>query len=435
MQEVNVAIVGFGTVGTGVARILLTKKKELAERCGLMLNLTHVVDIDIKRKRGLALPRGILTTDIEAVYRDESVPVVVETVGGTTTADRIFKKLLRSGKNVVTANKALLATKGEPLFRLAAKKNLSIGFEASVCGGIPIIGALKEGFIANDILSFMGIVNGTCNYVLTKMMDENIPYKAALKEAQQMGYAEKQPALDVNGTDSAHKLAILARLAFGRYFDFSAVHTEGIDGIDFQDLVYARELGYAVKLLAIGKNHPSALELRVQPTLIPLSHPLASVDGVFNAISLEADYAGHCMLYGKGAGERPTASAIVADLVDVVSGRTLISLKRMKAFTGEARKARMRGIDDIESCYYLRFSVLDKPGVLGRISTVLGRHGISILSVIQKELRRKGPVPVVIMTHLATERNVRAALKTIDKFRVAKASTVCLRVEMRGESL
>jgi len=432
MQEVNVAVIGFGTVGTGVARILLAKKRELAERCGFAFNLKYVVDIDVRRKRDLKLPKGVLTSDIEAVYRDKSVRVAVETVGGTTVANRIFKKLLSSGKNVVTANKALLATRAEPLFKLAARKNLSIGFEASVCGGVPIIGALKEGFIANDIKSFMGIVNGTCNYVLTKMVKENISYKSALKEAQQMGYAEKNPTLDVDGTDSAHKLAILGRLAFGRYFNFSEIHTEGIDGIDFQDLQYARQLGHAVKLLAIGKNHPSGLELRVQPTLIPLSHPLASVDGVYNAISLDADFAGRCMLYGKGAGERPTASAIVADLVDVVSGRTLISLRRMKAFTGEARRAKVRSIDDIESCYYLRFSVLDKPGVLGRISTVLGSHNISILSVIQKEIKKEGPVPVIIITHLARERDVRTALRVIDRFSFAKDRAVCLRGEMEA---
>ena len=434
MQKANVAIVGFGTVGTGVARILLSRKKELARRCGFEIVLKHVVDVDTRRKRDIKLPKRLLTADLDVVLKDDSVSVAVETVGGTTIAGDIFRKLLSAGKNVVTANKALLATKGEKLFKLAGQRNLSIGFEASVCGGIPIIGALKEGFIANRINSIAGIVNGTCNYILTKMVDENIPYRQALKEAQKRGYAERDPAFDVEGVDSAHKLAILARLAFGFSFEYSEIHCEGIDGIDFADLLYARELGYAVKLLAIGKNQPSGVELRVQPTLIPLGHPMASVSGVFNAVSLDTDFAGHCMLYGRGAGERPTASAVVADLVDVISGRTLISLKRMKAFTGEGEKAKIKDINDIVSRYYLRFSVLDKPGVLGRISTILGAHRISILSVIQKEIQKYGPVPVVIMTHIAKEKDVRSALKKIDGLSITKGRTVCLRVEMEGEN-
>jgi len=429
MEKASVALVGFGTVGTGVAKILLNKKKELAERTGFLIELKYVVDSDLARDRGIRLPRGLLTNDLEAVLRDPDVKVAAELVGGTTAARTIQLRLLEAGKDVVTANKALLATYGSELFQAAARAGRVLAFEASVCGGIPIIGALREGFVANRILSFSGIVNGTANYILTRMDHQGLSYREALLQAQQKGYAEKDPSLDVDGIDSAHKLAILARCAFGVDFDAKEIYTEGIRRIDLRDIQYAGELGYAIKLLAIGKNGPSEIELRVHPTLIPRENPLGVVDEAYNAVSLRGDAVGRCLLYGRGAGMMPTASAVVADIVDVLSGRARRSFRRLKAFWGDAPRRKVRRIEEIRGKYYFRFMVLDRPGVLGRISTILGKHRISILSVIQKEIRKSGSVPLVVMTHEALEKDVQAALKEIDRLKVVKAKSISIRVE------
>ncbi len=429
MEKASIALIGFGTVGTGVAKILLNKKKELARRTGFLIELRYIVDADLKRDRGIRLPRGILTDDFKSVLRDPDVKLAVELVGGTTAARTIQMRLLHAGKDVVTANKALLAIHGTELFRAAAKAGRVLAFEASVCGGIPIIGALREGFVANRILSFSGIVNGTANYILTRMDQEGLSYHDALLQAQKKGYAEKNPSLDVDGIDSAHKLAILARCAFGVDFNQKEIYTEGIRHIDIRDIEYARELGYAVTLLAIGKNGPEEIELRVHPTLVPRGNPLGVVDEAYNAISLKGDAVGRCLLYGRGAGMMPTASAVVADIVDVLSGRARRSFGRLKAFWREAPKRKVRNIRGIRGKYYFRFMVLDRPGVLGKISTILGRHRISILSVVQKEIRKSGSVPLVVMTHEALEKDVEAALKEINRLKVVKAKSVSIRVE------
>jgi len=411
----NVALVGFGTIGTGVARILLSKADNLRAKTGLDISLSRICDIDITTPRGIDLPEGILTTSADDVIADPDVSVVIELVGGTTFARELILKALDAGKAVVTANKALLAEHGLELFRKAAERNVPLAFEASVGGGIPVIGSLLNGYLANELDTIIGIVNGTCNYILTKMLNDNESYDEALAEAQAQGYAEKDPTLDVGGVDSAHKLAILARLGFGVDFNYSDIHVEGIDAVQLYDLHCAAELGYVLKLLAIGKRSGGTVELRVNPTLLPRRHPLAGVSDVFNAIWVHGDAVGDSMLYGRGAGEMPTASAVVADVIDVLLGRAGRTFESLRLFPGRTPQVRVKAADEIETCYYLRFMAVDRPGVLAGISGALGRHGISIASVIQRGRGRHGQeVPIVMLTHCAHEGSLRAALGEIE---------------------
>ena len=410
----KVALVGFGTIGTGVAKILLNKAEALRAKTGLDIELGRICDIDVTTPRGVDVPAGVLTTNVDDILADPDVAVVIELVGGTTFARELILKALDSGKAIVTANKALLAEHGLELFRKAAEKKVPLAFEASVGGGIPVIGSLLNGYLANDLDTIIGIVNGTCNYILTRMMNDDEPYAAALAKAQALGYAEKDPTLDVGGGDSAHKLAILARLGFGIDFDYADIHVEGIDGIELYDLHCAAEFGYVLKLLAIGKRTADAVELRVNPTLLPRRHPLAGVSDVFNAIWVHGDAVGDSMLYGRGAGEMPTASAVVADIIDVLLGRAGRTFDSLNLFPGRTPAARVKEISDVETCYYLRFMAVDQPGVLAAISGALGRHRISIASVIQ---RGRGPhgeeVPIVMLTHRAHEGSLRTALAEI----------------------
>jgi homoserine dehydrogenase len=425
----KIGLVGFGTIGTGVARILYGKAEELRAKTGLDISLGKICDIDITTPRGVDVPDGVLTTNVDDVLADPDISVVIELVGGTTFARELTLRALDAGKAVVTANKALLAEHGLELFKKAREKGACLSFEAAVGGGIPIIGSLLNGYLANDIDTIIGIVNGTCNYILTNMAGGNQPYEEALAEAQARGYAEKDPTLDVGGGDSAHKLAILARLGFGIDFEYDSIHVEGIDGAELYDLHCAHELGYVLKLLAIAKRGDGEVELRVNPTLLPRQHPLAGVSGVFNAIWVHGDAVGDSMLYGRGAGEMPTASAVVADVIDALLGRAGKTFQALNVYPGTTPQVRVKDIAEIETCYYLRFMAVDRPGVLAEISGALGRHGISVASVIQRGRGTAGEeVPIVMLTHRAREGCLMKALDEIaDCGSVSK--THLLRVE------
>lgn len=422
MKEVRVGIIGFGVVGTGTAKILLSHRELIRKRTGIDLILKKVADKDISRPREITLPQDILTTRVEEVIDDPEIDIVVELIGGLHPAKEFILEALQKGKHVVTANKALLAEDGNDIFALARQKGLQVGFEASVGGGIPIIKVMREGLIANRMLAIYGIINGTTNYILTKMTNEGIDFQDALREAQQLGYAESDPTLDIEGIDSAHKITILASLAYGIPLSFNKVYCEGITKITAQDIAFAREFGYKIKLLAIAKILNGEIELRVHPTMVPEDYLIAKVDGVFNAIYVEGDNVGSTLYYGRGAGSMPTGSAVVSDIVDIAKGTNPTPLEL-------SENLRVKPIEEVESMYYFRFSALDRPGVLSKISGVFGEHNISIASVIQKGRSQGGAVPLVILTHRARERDVLEAVEKIDRLPVVAAKSVFIRVE------
>ena len=431
MNEIKIALLGLGTVGCGVVKILASHGVELAERAGCALALGRVADADLTRPReGLDLARLPLTTDAAQAIDDPSVQIVIELIGGLEPARTFILRALQAGKHVVTANKALLAHHGPELFEEARRNRVMLGFEAAVAGGIPLIRAVKDGLPANRILSAFGIVNGTCNYILSKMTDEGRDFGEVLKEAQAHGYAEADPTLDIEGLDSAHKLQILATLAFRTAVDLKDIYTEGITAVGQQDVVNATELGYRIKLLAIAKASEGSLEARVHPTLIPAGSPLAAVSGVFNAVFITGDNVGDLMFYGRGAGQLPTASAIWSDTIEIARrvAHGIPALDTDLPSTGRSPLP-LRPIDDIRSAYYLRVMAMDRPGVLAQVAGILGQHDISLVSVLQKERARHEAVPVVMMTHEARERDMRAALAAIDRLAVVAARTTMIRVE------
>jgi homoserine dehydrogenase len=431
MSEIKIALLGLGTVGCGVVRVLGTHGAEMAERAGCRLTLARVVDADLTRPReGIDLARLPLSGDANRAIDDPEVSIVIELIGGLEPARTFILRALAAGKHVVTANKALLAHHGPELFEEARRNRVMLGFEAAVAGGIPLIRAVKDGLPANRILSAFGIVNGTCNYILSKMTDEGRDFGEVLKEAQAHGYAEADPTLDIEGLDSAHKLQILATLAFRTAVDLKDIHTEGITSVSQQDVVNATELGYRIKLLAIAKASDGALEARVHPTMIPASSPLAAVSGVFNAVFMTGDNVGNLMFYGRGAGQLPTASAVWSDVVEIAR-RVAHGIPAMDTdLPSTARNPLpLRPMEGIRSAYYLRVMALDRPGVLAQVAGVLGRHDISLVSVLQKERAHSEAVPVVMMTHEARERDMRAALAEIDKLPVVAGRTTMIRVE------
>lgn len=431
MRPINIGIIGFGTVGAGTVRILRENARIIEARLGDPIRVKRIADIDLERDRGISLEPGILTPRATDVLEDPEIDIVVELIGGLEPARSFVLRALENGKHVVTANKALLAHHGEEIYRLAQEKSLNVGYEASVGGGIPIIRALREGFAANQIQLIYGIVNGTSNYILSKMTDEGGDFGQVLAEAQRMGYAEQEPSFDIQGTDSAHKLTILASLALGRPVGFQAVYTEGITRISPLDIQYARQLGYRIKLLAITKRLADEIEVRVHPTLIPQEDPLANINGVLNAIYVVGDFVGKNLFVGRGAGDLPTGSAVVGDILE--TGRDVRRGQGGRVpplgFAGRGAEVRIRDLNSLRSEYYLRFSVVDKPGVLSQISGILGKYSISIASVLQKERGPGEAVPVVMMTHEAQERDVQAALREIDRLEVVLDQTNLIRVE------
>ncbi|NWF75938.1 MAG: homoserine dehydrogenase [Nitrospirae bacterium] len=426
---ISVGIIGFGTVGKGTVRILLENRDILRERLGFDIQVKRVAVRDIKKDRGIKLPKGMITKNVHSVLNDPEIDIVAELIGGISPAKDFILTAIRNGKHIVTANKALLATEGNEIFNAAQKAGIEIGFEASVAGGIPIIKVIREGLVANRFKAIYGIINGTSNYILTKMTDENVEFEDALKEAQELGYAEADPTLDIEGIDSAHKLAILAFLAYGLPFHFKDIYAEGISRITQEDIKFASELGYKIKLLAIAKDKDNLIELRVHPTMIPENYLISKVDGSFNAIYIEGDATGSTLYYGRGAGDLPTGGAVVSDIVGIAKDIRKNVTERLPLLAKPKRKIRIKKMDEVTSMYYFRFTALDKPGVLSKISGILGNNNISIASVIQKGRRVGKAVPLVVLTHEAKEKNVRKALKEIDRLPVVMGKTVLIRVE------
>lgn len=428
-DAIAIGIIGLGTVGRGTVNILLKNKDIIRERTGFDIVIKRIADLDIVRDRGIKLPDGILTTNADDVLNDPEIYIVVELIGGIKPAKDFILKAIRNKKHVVTANKALLATEGSEIFMDAEKHGVEIGFEASVAGGIPIIKVIREGLVANRILNVYGIINGTSNYILTSMTEDRIEFPDALREAQRLGYAEADPTFDIEGIDSAHKLAILASLAFDIPLSYNDIYKEGITKVTPQDIEFASELGYKIKLLAIAKAVDSEVELRIHPTMVPVDYLISKVDGVFNAIYVEGDAVGSTLYYGRGAGDMPTGSAIVSDIVDIARSIRLNAVGRVPAIRTRPSSLRVRKMDDVESMYYFRFSALDKPGVLSTISGILGENNISIASVIQKGRLVGGAVPLIVLTHMARERGVLKAIKAIDDLPVVTDRTLFIRVE------
>jgi len=430
-REISVGIIGFGTVGSGTARILLENGDIIKSRTGFEVKLRKIADQDITRDRGMKVPDGVLTTDTRGLLNDPDIDIVVELIGGIHPAKDFMLQAMKNKKHIVTANKALLATEGNDLFAAARENGVEMGFEAAVAGGIPIIKVLREGLVANRLMAIYGIINGTSNFILTKMTDEKVEFSDALREAQQLGYAEADPTFDIEGIDTAHKLTILASLAYGIPLSYNDIYREGITRVTARDIDFAAEFGYKIKLLAIAKADNGEIEMRVHPTMVPIEYLISKIDGVFNAVYVEGDAVGSTLYYGRGAGDLPTGSAVVADIVDI--GKNIISggSARLSGIcAGAAQGVTMvRKMQDIESMYYFRFSALDKPGVLSKISGILGNYNISIASVIQKGRSVVGSVPLVVLTHRACERDVMKALAEIDNLPTVSDKTLFIRVE------
>ncbi len=429
MRKISVGIIGFGNIGCGVVKILQQRKSLLSQKIGVEIIIKKICDKDITAKRDVAVDKSLLTCDANEIINDPQIDIIVELMGGINPAKEFILAALKKGKHVVTANKALLAECGSELFSQAAERGKNIYFEASVGAGIPIIKSIKEGLVANKFNSIFGIVNGTSNYVLTQMSKEGCTFANALAAAKDKGFAEKNPTFDIEGIDSAHKLVLLTYLAFGRIVKMKEIFIEGISRISAADIAYAKELGYAIKLLAIAKKENDSLEVRVHPTLLPVNHLLSSVDGVFNAIYVSSDLAGDLMFYGPGAGQLPAASAVVSDIVDLTQDIKAGLFKPTLNSIPDSSIKNLRQIDEFENKYYIRITVVDKPGVLAKISGILAKFGISIASVNQKEKLRAQIVPVVMVTHEVKEKNLRNALKIIDQLKEIKEKSVAIRIE------
>ncbi len=432
MDRVNVGIIGFGTVGSGTVQILIENRDLITSRVGSEIAIKKIADLDVDTDRGISLDPNLLTRDAMEIINDPQIDIVVELIGGLRQAKDYILLSMEKGKHVVTANKALLAEHGKEIYRAAESHGVSLAFEASVGGGIPIIRSLREGLSANRIKTIMGILNGTSNYILTQMSQKGLSYDQAVQEAITLGYAEDPPTLDVDGTDAAHKLAILISIAFGVPVSFQSIYREGIDRLTPDDLRFASEFGYCIKLLAIARNVGDRVEARVHPTMVALDHIMANVNGVYNAIYLEGDFVGPNLYYGYGAGKRATGSAVVSDLM-VLARQIRSGVKNLMPPLAHVRPERgeisIQPITELRTSYYFRFSAVDRPGVLSKISGVLGENDISIYSVIQKGREVDGSVPIVMLTHEAKESSVVRALSQMEQLKVLTDKTVTIRVE------
>jgi homoserine dehydrogenase len=432
MKKIYAGLIGFGNIGTGVVRLLDMNRGLIEDRLGASIVLKKIADIDIETPRDAAVDRSILTADAADILKDPEISIVIELVGGYQPALSFMLEAIKTKKHVVTANKALLATYGDEVFREAEREDVDIGFEASVGGTIPVIKALKECLVANRIKSVLGIMNGTSNYILTKMSDEGQAFAEVLKEAQRLGFAEADPTFDIEGIDTAHKLAIVLSLSYGKKVEIDSICREGISGIAQKDIEFAKELGYKIKLLAIARERGEEVEARIHPTMIPFNHLLANVNGNFNAFHFVGDASDSVFLYGQGSGMMPTASAVVSDLIDIARNILKGISRRVPARARSEETMediRLMPMEEIVTKYYFRFSAVDRPGVLSNISGVLGANDISIAAVIQKGRRLDGAVPIVMTTHESREKNVRKALKEIDRLDVVKDKTVLIRIE------
>jgi homoserine dehydrogenase len=428
MKQVNVGVVGFGTVGAGVVECLLKNGELIAERTGVKPVVKRIADLDITSDRGVEVAPGVLTTNVADVLAADDIDVVVELVGGTTIAKTFVLQALANGKPVVTANKALLAHHGEEIFAAAEASGADVYYEASVAGGIPVIKALREGLVGNRIEEIVGILNGTCNYILTRMVKEGLAFETVLKAAQEAGYAEAEPSLDIDGVDTAHKATILASLAFGEWFGMEPMHVEGVRGMALKDIQYAESLGYKIKLLAVIKQKDDKVQMRVHPALVSNESLLGHVDGVFNAVWIKGDTVDGTLYYGRGAGREATASAVVADIVDVGLNLKRSSTRRISAFRAHRGYERLMPMSEIESRYYLRLQVRNNSGVMAAISGALGRANISIASVSQKENAQES-VPVVLLTYTAKEGDMQTAMAELRQLPDMLEEPVMIRIE------
>jgi homoserine dehydrogenase len=429
-KNVKVGLVGFGTIGCGVAKLILEEADSIAAKTGLRLQLGCVVDVDTQSARPVKLPDGVLTADLNKLLDDEAISVGVELVGGTDAAKRIQLKMLQAGKDVVTANKALLAEHGSELYKAARENNRCIAFEASCAGGIPIISGIRTGLTANNITAMYGIVNGTCNYILSNMTAKDEDFSEALAEAQGKGYAEADPTLDISGNDSAHKLAILASIAFGYEITLDDIFVEGIEATSKDDIRYGGEMGYVLKLLAIGqKDRNNRISLRVHPSFIAKDNSLARVDGPFNAVSIFGSAVGQVMYYGRGAGMMPTASAVVTDIIDVALGNSATTFRHLRVRPRSETESLIEKIGDTVSRFYIKVMCKDRPGVVAQWSRVLADHEISISGALQHEgIGPDNTVPVVIVTHPTRQESMTGALGDIEKLEVIGGRPVCIRI-------
>ncbi|MDU6877842.1 homoserine dehydrogenase [Clostridium tepidum] len=425
MEKVKIALLGLGNVGKGVWNILKTNKEAIIKRAGYDIEISKILVKDINKQRGIDVPKELLTTDVKEIFNDDSIKIVVEVIGGLEPAKEYILRAIRNKKHVITANKLLIATNGKEIFKEARKQDVIVNFEASVAGGIPVIHSINESLTGNKIEQIVGIINGTTNYILTKMTLEGMDFEEALKEAQEKGYAEADPTSDIEGYDSVYKLAILTTLAFETNVDVEDVYVEGITKIKAKGIEYAKELGYVIKLLAIAKESSEKLELRVHPTMIPSIHPLANVNDSFNSIFIKGNAVGDLMLYGRGAGELPTGSAVVGDIISVLRNEDVIPIDKNYINKEVSSK------DNFKSQYYLRISVKEKPGVLGKITAILGKNNVSILSFIQKP-RKEDFVSIVLVTHDTLEGNINKSIKEIKKLDVVDKIKSVIRIEELG---
>jgi homoserine dehydrogenase len=426
MERCALGLIGWGTVGGGVVEILQRDHQLFVDRCGLDLSVKTIVTRTPSRDRAQTAGNALVTDRIDVLLQDKEIRTVIHLVGGTTTARDLCIACLKAGKHVVTANKALLAVYGDELFALAAERKVTIAFEAAVAGGIPIIAALRDGLVANRIEAIYGILNGTCNYILSRMTEDNKGYAEALREAQELGYAEADPTLDVNGTDTAHKLAILARIAFQGRIPIADVRCEGIDKLTAQDITSAKTLGARIKLLAVAKPGPNGLELRVAPTLIPSEHPLSNVSKNYNGIYVVGSAAGPTLLVGQGAGALPTASAVLADVVDICTGRYQNTAARFQFFTSADAVPLLPEAEEL-TCSYARFAVPDRPGILAAITAELNKKGVSILNMHQGTPNIHGQALIEISTHAVRSKDFFVAINTIDSLGITVQPTVTFR--------
>ena len=435
MKIIHLGLLGVGTVGTGIAKILINNESLIVSKLGAKLNLKRAADLDIQRDRGVSFGKGVLTTNPLDVVNDPEIDIVLEMIGGVTIAKDLILKAIENGKHVVTANKALIASHGNMIFKAAYNKGVAIAFEASVGGCVPIIKTLRESLVGNHILSIAGILNGTCNYILSKITSEGVSFEDALAGAQKEGFAEADPTLDIEGFDAAHKLAILASIAYGMEISIDDIFIEGISHITPMDIEFAGQYGYKIKLLAITKLTDNEVEARVHPTMITYSNPLSSVNGSLNAVTITGDAIGDMMLYGYGAGMMPTASAAVSDIVDIA--RSLLAGSSptipMRSFQMDhIRKIPVRPVDELITHYYIRLTALDRPGVLSKIAGILGDHDISIKSVHQIDQKLKGGVPIFMLTHQAKEAEVQKALMKISSLNVITDKPMLIRIEEKN---
>ncbi|MCP4670455.1 MAG: homoserine dehydrogenase [Desulfobacula sp.] len=432
MKTINIGILGYGVVGAGVAKLLKEKHELLTSRIGAVLNLKAIADIDTKTDRGIDLGTTALVPDANILINDPDMDIIVETIGGETFAKNFILKALENKKHVVTANKALIAGFGNDIVKIARENKVDLAFEASCGGCMPIIKSLRESLVANNIKSMSGILNGTCNYILTKISNDGSEFEDALKQAQELGFAEAEPSLDIDGYDTAHKLAILNSLAHGIKINLKDIHVEGIRNITPVDIEFAKSFGYTIKLLAIGKMHENHVEARVHPTMIPDTNPLSHVEQSMNAIAIDGDATGQTMLYGHGAGMMPTASAVLSDIADIARN-TICGIKGRVPILGypeeNIKSKPILPMEELYTRYYMRFEAQDHPGVLSKISGILGDNKISIESVHQKGRMNNGNVPIVMITHNAKEAWVQHALKQIANIDSVVGSPVIIRIE------